>query len=201
MDNTFNLERAIAGEPIETISGAPVTFVAYRPNVRWSKQLIVEVGTDICTYHANGRYHNLDTSYPYDLHMRPNLKQIDWAKLPVDTILTLGICTGGDKRYFSSFNSGMVYYYRFGATSKTATSNSDVFTISPRNAKIAPDQPWTVWIGGEWPIPDGLEYEYMTHDKHQRKIVCVESPSEYLWDEHLIYAYRLTGKVLDGWVL
>jgi hypothetical protein len=203
MDNEFNLERALAGEPIETVAGTPVEFVAYRPNVKWGKQLIVEVGTDICTYHANGRYHNLATLYPYDLHMKPKLKQIDWTKLPVDTLLTIDLCTGRERRYFSSFNNGMVRYHHFGATSKTADSNLDIFAISPSNVQIVPHQPWTVWLGGACPIPDGLEFEYMTHDFPRQVMVGEESASTYLylWCSKLMYAYRRTGKVLDGWKL
>jgi hypothetical protein len=204
MDNEFNLERAIAGDPIETVAGTPVEFVTYRPNVKESKQLIVEVGTDLCTYYANGRYHGNSTgqTFPYDLRMKPNLKQIDWAKLPVDTLLTLSLCTGKDIRYFNSFSNGVVLYYRNGWTSKIATTK-DVIAINQSNVQIASDQPWIVWQGGGCPLPDGLEFEYMIHDDPSQVIVSKESVSAYLylWCTNLIYAYRLTGKVLDGWTL
>jgi hypothetical protein len=206
--NEFNLERAIAGEPIETISGTPVDFVAYRPNVKVRKQLIVEVGDDIYTYHASGRYHNPAINCPYDLRMKSIVKQIDWSKLPVDTLITLGICTGLDERYFSSFNSGLVHYYQGGTTSKTAASNSDVFTINPGNVRIAPDQPWTVWLGGDCPIPDGLEYEVITRGG-AAPLVNRGCYQVTLWPHTQsatpsmseIIAYRLTGKVLDGYSL
>jgi hypothetical protein len=208
MNNEFDLQRAIAGEPIETISGTPVEFVAYRPNVKWSKQLIVEVGTDICTYHANGRYHNSDTSYSYDLRMKPNLKQINWAKLPVDTLLTIDLCTGREKRYFQSFSYGMVRYYYFGATSKTVDSNLGIFAISSSNVKIAPDQPWTVWQGGVCPIPDGLEYEVLTrggaaplNNRGSYHVILWSYVQSATHSMSEIIAYRLTGKVLDGWTL
>jgi hypothetical protein len=201
MNNEFNLERAIAGEPIETIAGTPVEFIAYRPTVNGCKKLIVELGTCVCTYYANGRYHSLDTHHPYDLRMKPKLKQIDWSKLPVDTLLTLALCTGKDIRYFNSFSNGMVHYYRNGWTSKIATTR-DVIAINQSNVQIAPDQPWTVWLGGECPIPDGLEFEYMIHDDPMQVMVGKESASAYLWEPIIIiYAYRLTGKVLDGWTL
>jgi hypothetical protein len=201
MNNKFNLERAIAGEPIETVTGTPVELIAYRPTARESKQLVVQIGTDICMYHTNGRYYNSNEHCSYNLRMKPAVKRIDWTKLPVDTLITLGICTGLDERYFSSFNSGLVHYYQGGTTSKTAASNSDVFTINPSNVRIAPDQPWTVWLGGACPLPDGLEYEYMIHDEPGQVMTNKESASSYSWVHNDIYAYRLTGKVLGGWTL
>jgi hypothetical protein len=202
MNNEFNLERVIAGDQIETLSGNTVAFVAYRPTAKAGKQLIMQMGTDILMYHANGSYyHDPDIGCSYDLRMKPKLKQINWSKLPVDTLITLGICTGLDERYFSSFNSGLVHYYQGGTTSKTAASNSDVFTINPSNVRIAPDQPWTVWLGGACPLPDGLEYEYMIHDEPGQVMTNKESASSYSWVHNDIYAYRLTGKVLGGWTL
>jgi hypothetical protein len=200
MNNEFNLERAIAGEPIETMSGTPVEFIAYRPNVKVSKQLLVEIGTDIYTYYANGSYHDLVMGCPYDLRMKPVLKQIDWAKLPVDTLFIIALCTGKDIRYFNSFSNGMVHYYRNGWTSKIATTK-DVIAINPSKVQIAPDNPWVVLLGGNCPIPDGIEFEYMTSNDPGRIITSTKSASEYIWTNYSVYAYRLTGKVLDGWKL
>jgi hypothetical protein len=133
--------------------------------------------------------------------MKSVVKQIDWAKLPVDTLITLGLCSENDDRYFSSFKSGLVHYYQGGTTSKTAESKSDVFTINPGNVQIAPDNPWVVLLGGNCPIPDGLEFEYMTSNDPGRIITSTKSASEYIWTNYSVYAYRLTGKVLDGWTL
>jgi hypothetical protein len=202
MNDEFNVERTIAGEPTETVSGTPAEFIAYRPTAEAHKQIIMQVGTDIRTYYKNGRYYNNPAvGSAYDLRMKSAVKRIDWTKLPVDTLITLGICTGLDERYFSSFNSGLVHYYQGGTTSKTAASNSDVFTINPSNVRIAPDQPWTVWLGGACPLPDGLEYEYMIHDEPGQVMTNKESASSYSWVHNDIYAYRLTGKVLGGWTL
>jgi hypothetical protein len=201
MNNEFNLERAIAGEPIETISGTPVEFVAYRPTAKKDEQLIVQVGTDIRMYHVDGRFHSLFSPCPYDLRMKSVVQQIDWTKVPVDTLLIIGLGTGNDARYFSSFSNGMVRYYRGGMTSKTVQNNSDIFATNPSNVQIAPDQPWTVWLGGECPIPDGLEFEYILHDYPRQVVVGKESTGLYVWTNYSVYAYRLTGKVLDGWKL
>lgn len=65
---------------------------------------------------------------------------------------------------------------------------------------IAPNQPWTVWQGGECPIPDGLEFEVIT--RAGLNIISLISCYELRWEHEDIgtdiIAYRLTGKVLEG---
>jgi hypothetical protein len=203
MNNQFDLQRAINGEPFETVFGTPAEFIAYRPTAEAGAQLIVQVGIDILTYPANGRYHGSGVDCSYDLRMKSVVKQIDWAKLPVDTLIILNLRTGESDRYFSSFSCGMVNFYRDGTNSKTAQRNSSMLSINPSDVTIAPNQPWTIWLGGACPIPDGLEFEYMINDDPGRVMVAKESASEYLclWHPKVIYTYRLTGKVLDGWKL
>jgi hypothetical protein len=133
--------------------------------------------------------------------MKSVVKNIDWTKLPVDTRITIACHSGQGDRYFSSFSKGSVLYYQSGTTSKTAASKLDVLPINPSNMKLAQDQSWTVWQGGNCPIPDGLEFEYMSHGDPGQAIVCTESASAYLWQPKLIYAYRLTGNVLGGYSL
>jgi hypothetical protein len=135
--------------------------------------------------------------------MKSQLKQIDWAKLPVDTLLTLNLCKVNEERYFSSFRYGMVHFFLYGATSKTADNKLDILTVKSSNVTITPNQPWTIWLGGNSPIPDGLEFEYMINDDPGRVVIAKESASAYLclWHPKVIYTYRLTGRVLDGWTL
>jgi hypothetical protein len=202
MNNQFDLQRVINGEPVETVSGTPVEFVAYRPTAEACKQLIIQVGTDILMYPANGRYPSRATSCYFDLRMKSATKQIDWAKLPVDTLVTVYPCTGNDERYFSHFSNGVVHCYRNGKTSKTATSNLDVFEAEPSSVHITKNQPWTIWQGGKCPIPDGLEFECMIYQKPGQALLSDGVAHMYLWDSiQIIYAYRLTGKLLDGWTL
>jgi hypothetical protein len=201
MNSEFNLERATAGEPIETVTGNPVEFIAYRPTAEACKQLIVQVGTDILMYYANGRYPSRTTKCYFNLRMKLVAKQIDWSKMPIDTLITIGIHIGKGNRYFDSFSSGVVHYFRDGMTSKTADYKSDTFTISLSEVQIAPDQPWTVWLGGECPLPDGLEFEYITHAYPGEVRVSEKSPGDYSWSLNTVYAYRLTGKVLEGYKL
>jgi hypothetical protein len=201
MNNEFNLERAIAGEPIETGIGMAATFIAYAPTATPDQRVIVQINTGIMTYFEDGTYILGVSDDHHNLRMKSVVKQIDWAKLPVDTLLTIDLCKVKEERYFSSFSNGKVHFFLYGATSKTADSNLDVLTVKSSNVKIASDQPWTVWLGGECPIPDGLEFEYMIHDDPRQVMVGKESASAYLWQPKLIYAYRLTGKVLDGYSL
>jgi hypothetical protein len=202
MNNEFNLERTIAGEPIETVEGKPAKFIAYLPTARECKQLVIQAETDVRMYYANGKYHGIGENWSYDLRMKSApTKQIDWSKIPVDTILTLDLCTGETNRYFHSFVDGLVRYCRGGMSSKTIMYKSDMLYIYPSNVKIKHNQPWTIWLGGKCPIPDGLEFEYITHSYPGETRVSEKSPGDYCWLLNAIYAYRLTGKVLDGYSL
>jgi hypothetical protein len=201
MNAEFDLQRAINGEPIETVEGKPVKFVAYLPTARECKQLIVQAETDVRMYYANGRYHGTEEHWSYDLRMKTPLKQIDWAKLPIDTVITLNLCTGEAKRYFNSFTDGLVRYCRGGMTSKTIMYKSDMLYIYPNNVQIAPDQPWAIWQGSECSLPNGLEFEYMIYEEPGQVMIAKESASTYVWCSRHIYAYRPTGRVLEGWTL
>jgi hypothetical protein len=202
MDNKFDLQRTLAGEPIETVGGIPVDFIAYRPTAIHIHRIVVQIEGIICTYTLEG-HHSNNRAHTSNLRMKSVARQIDWTKLPVDTRIILSLCTGKSERYFSSFSDGMVNFYRDGTTSKTAQSNSFTLKINSSNVQIAPDQPWAVWHGGECPIPDGLGFEYITYDYPRQVMVGKESSSAYLylWCSKLVCAYRLTGKVLDGWKL
>jgi hypothetical protein len=196
MNTEFNVERTIAGEPTETVSGTPAEFIAYRPTAEAHKQIIMQVGTDIRTYYKNGRYYNNPAvGSAYDLRMKSVVKQVDWSKLPVDTIL---VVNEHIVRYFKELRDGKLYCFSGGRTSISDSEQAAILT-AVWEVQIAQDQPWTIWQGGDCPLPDGLAFEYMIHGDPGQAIVCTESASAYLWQPKLIYAYRLTGKVLDGW--
>jgi hypothetical protein len=199
MNSKFNLQRAIAGEPIETMEGVHAEFVAYRPTVRIDSRVIVQVEDRLIMCREDGNLYGRLGASINDLRMKSVVKQIDWAKLPVDTLITLSLDEATANRYFSSFNNGKVYYYRGGMSLKTSVDSLDILTINPSNVQIAPDQPWTVWQGGDCPLPDGLGFEYVIHNEPGQVMVGAESASAYSWWP--IYAYRPTGKILDGWKL
>jgi hypothetical protein len=197
MNDKFDLQRAIDGDPIEKECGTTVSFVAYIPTAKADRQLIVQDGYNVLAYYANGRYINQVISSPFDLRMKSVVKQVDWSKMPVDTLL---ITQAGYSRYFKGFTEDNVTYYAEGRTSESG-GNCPIGGSIPRVIQISPNQPWKIWFGGECPIPDGLEFEYMIHGDPGQAVVCTESASAYLWQPKLIYAYRLTGKVLDGYSL
>ena len=119
-------------------------------------------------------------------------KQINRTKIPVDTRLIPP--SNGRKRYMAA--NGKVT----GFPSWEGTGPLDW----QYGTTIAPDQPWTVWLGGECPIPDGLEFEVMW--RGDSAVDTFECDSEELIWSHKKYdgdiiSYRLTGRVLDGWVL
>jgi hypothetical protein len=193
MNNEFDLQRVIAGEPIETTGGNPVELIAYRPTADTFEQVVVQLGKHIHTYSSSGHHlHNMTS-----IRMKSVGKRIDWAKLPVDTIL---VVNEHIVRYFKEFRDGKLYCFSGGRTSISDSDHAAILTVV-WEVQIAQDQPWTVWQGGACPIPDGLEFEYMVHAYPGKVIAAEKSPSEYCWSLCTIYAYRLTGKVLGGYSL
>jgi hypothetical protein len=197
MDTEFDLERAIAGDSIETVEGTPVEFIAYRPSAKWRKQIIVQIGNDIWTYSVNGRYNDPGIKCTYNLRMKSVEKQVDWSKLPVDTRL---LSPNGDKRYA---NNGM--------RSNFPSWEEPEYFEWVDGTTISPDQAWVVWHGGDCPIPDGLEYEVIVRygecfipTNIGCKLQHIWVHSKYPHQTHLgheVIAYRLTGRVLGRWKL
>lgn len=52
--------------------------------------------------------------------------EIDWSKVPVDTLIRVRFCKSDDwvNRYFSKYENGKVYAWDNGTTSKTGKSDS-----------------------------------------------------------------------------
>jgi hypothetical protein len=198
MSNEFDLERAIAGEPIETVSGHQMEFIAYRPTAEAGKQVIVQDRTDILTYPVNGRYGGPDIHCPFDLRMKHVIHQIDWSNIPEDTVIN----TPEGDRHIAKCpkNSTLVLTYPEGKSSLTYGLR-ELEEHYKNKCYLVEQQPWTIWQGGDCPIPDGLEFEYLTHSYPGEIKVSEKSPDDYCWSLNTIYAYRPTGRVLEGWVL
>jgi hypothetical protein len=125
-------------------------------------------------------------------------KQVDWSKMSINTILNT---KDNEKFAFSSLNTSekLINAFIDGGTSYTCC---DEISIHIADITISTVQPWTVWLGGVCPpIPDGLEFEYLTHSYPGEIRVSKKSPNDYCWELEAMYAYRPTGKVLDGWKL
>jgi hypothetical protein len=199
MDREFNLGRAMVCEPIETVSGITVEFIAYRPTASSNKPVIVQAGDNILTYYTNGMFIDPAIRSPFDLRMKHTLRKIDWTKLPEDTVIS----TPEGDRHIAKCpeKSTLVLTYPEGKSSLTCGLR-ELEEHRKEKCYLVEQQPWTVWQGGECPLPDGLEFEYLIRDDPGQVMVAKESASSYLWEPNIIiYAYRLTGKVLDGWTL
>jgi hypothetical protein len=200
MSTEFDLQRAINGEPIETIEGTPAEFIAYRPTADKDEQIVAQVGVNIMTYHTNGKYYDQVIDSSLDLHMKHVLQKIDWSNIPEDTIIST---PEGDRHIAKcSKNSTLLLTYPEGKSSFTCGLR-ELEEHPKAKCYLVEQQPWTVWQGGDCPLPDGLEFEYMTHKEPWQVMGGKESASSYLylWGTKLIYAYKLTGKVLSGWTL
>jgi hypothetical protein len=198
MNAEFDLERAIAGEQIETVAGTQVEFIAYRPTAEACKQLIIQVGTDILMYHANGRYPSRATNCYFDLRMKHVLQKIDWSNIPEDTVIST---PEGDRHIAKcSKNSTLVLTYPEGKSSFTCGLR-ELEEHRKDKCYLVEQQPWTTWQGSENSLPDGLEFEYMIYEEPGQVMIAKESASTYVWCSRHIYAYRPTGKLLNGWVL
>jgi hypothetical protein len=206
----FDLTLAIAGEPIQTRNGTPATFIAYCPTADVSKQVIAQVCTDIITYYSNGQYSPM-IEYRWDLFMKPKTKKINWHDMPVDTLLTVTVKSTEYTRHFAYFQNNNVTYFKYGATSKT-TRCEDVFTANTSDVQISTDNPWIVWHGDTCPIPEGLEFEVIYRDGTTKLFTqnINSSPDIRHTQDYWIHmynmvgdiiAYRLTGKVMDGYTL
>jgi hypothetical protein len=197
MNNEFDLQRAIAGDPIETTGGIPAEFIAYRSTLKESKQVIVQALDQILTYDVNGRYYR-SAEHPNDLRMKHVLRKIDWSNIPEDTIIS----TPEGDRHIAKCpeKSTLVLTYPEGKSSFTCGLR-ELEEHPKAKCYLVEQQPWTIWHGGNCPIPDGLEFEYMIHDKPGQIMINKKREGTYLWGIKYIYTYRLTGKVLDGWTL
>jgi hypothetical protein len=69
MNENFNLARAMAGDPIQTIGGVPVEFVAYRPTASTNFQVVVQIENVICCYPRTG-YFSISPTHEHNLCMK-----------------------------------------------------------------------------------------------------------------------------------
>ncbi len=191
--NEFDLEKCIAGEPVMTKEGEPMTFVAFLPQAAKYYQLVMLTGVGrICSYSTDGKCTGVPSDA--DLIMAPTVQKVDLSKLPIDTLVRV---SGKRIRCFSGIDEGKPTHFLCGMRSKTIDSQNERMCCSA--LEILP-QEWRVNFGIEPPIPDGLEFEHTsTESPRHVQLADIHLASIYPW--HLIAAYRLTGKLLPGWEL
>lgn len=67
----FDLDRAIAGDPIETRGGVPVEFVAYATGIQGDFKVIGIMTGSIKTWRMDGTYSLDGRIFEFDLVMKP----------------------------------------------------------------------------------------------------------------------------------
>lgn len=77
----FDLERAKAGEPIQTRGGLAARFVGFDKDMPEDRQVVVVVAPSILYSHrfADGRYSSAPGPHAYDLVMAPKPKRVVWV--------------------------------------------------------------------------------------------------------------------------
>jgi hypothetical protein len=66
----FNLQKALAGEPVITRDGRPVKIAGYNPDADDTSKLAGWVNSNVNSWHSNGKYWN-DMNADNDLFMAP----------------------------------------------------------------------------------------------------------------------------------
>ena len=129
-------------------------------------------------------------TYPPECYeIEPDTKRIDWSKMPDDVMV-------------NSPSWDVLYHVGGGMFSDapSATGRNPVLVSGVESGiKLAPDQPWVVWFGGECPVPEGVMVEIVGRDGD---IERSWSSSGYRWSHDGncgdIIAYRISG-IADGW--
>jgi len=78
----FNLEKALAGEPVVTRNGEPVSEVHYFETVTRQYKVFAVVTGEVQSYTESGRY-TLRVEHAFDLFMAP-VKRVGWVNIYSD---------------------------------------------------------------------------------------------------------------------
>jgi hypothetical protein len=73
----FNLERALAGDPVVTRDGRPVKIAGYNPDAFDGKKVIGWVGKDAEMWNENGQYYGSAYACNFNLFMAPTERK-EW---------------------------------------------------------------------------------------------------------------------------
>lgn len=84
----FDLEKALAGEPVVTRNGARVTKICVFEDVKDSYPVITSINGRIRSFTSKGAYVNDDSTSPYDLFMAPKKRTV-WVNLYPDTTVAM----------------------------------------------------------------------------------------------------------------
>lgn len=191
MNDKFDLEKFKNGEPAFVIDTYALYYVGYKKN------------GNVVAEEESGRLVAVEHNDLAHLTMKPILKKVDLSKLPVDTVCDVN---GERKHFYRVAMCGTPLFYTAGQSSRTVKEYGNESIAAGRSIdkiNICDNQPWTVWFGGERPIPVGLEYEITFRDGGRLTMSDIKVPIVWYHVNRSIdiIAYRLTGKVLGGWTL
>jgi len=85
--------------------------------------------------------------------------KINWELMPVNTLI---VNDYGDIRYFAQVVEGKVYVFSHGASSMTHGGREPLSWI--RIPRLAKNQPWRPWFGGECPVDPRVVVDYALRD-------------------------------------
>ena len=145
----------------------------------------------ISNYKADGMVSG--RNHPDDLVLIEEPKLIDWSKLPVDTLIE----TNEGLRYFKrAYGIEAIVPHYSGRTSLTAGGSEDGMCYA---AKIIENNKFTVWQGGNNPVPEGVNVEVILRNGNRTD---KQNSSSYFWGHEGvpgdIIAYRILG-ASDGY--
>jgi hypothetical protein len=157
------------------------------PSMEWS---------DVIGYPKNMAeyFEGCSRSY-YELRTKkPNLKQLDWSKVPVGVMTNRGELRAAYIDYEGSFTADV-------ESLDVTHAGINLNAVLIKHLRLAPasDQPWLYWGGGECPVPEGCTYETRMRDQCIQKGVYSWSHDNNITDADVqVIAYRITG-LADGY--
>lgn len=80
----FNLERALAGEPVITRDGREVTEIHFFETCTEDRSLVAVIGGEICLFHNNGLSFGTNNLTQRDLFMKPKVIE-GWCNVYVSS--------------------------------------------------------------------------------------------------------------------
>jgi len=104
----------------------------------------------------------------------PSDTGINWKLMPVDTLVEDKF---GGTHHLSHADDDNVYVFVSGHSSYTA--NRAVYQVID-NPRLAKNQPWRPWFGGECPVDPNVMVDYILRDA-QSSIDYVTAQAEKLW--------------------
>jgi hypothetical protein len=102
--------------------------------------------------------------------------KINWELMPEDTLV---LNNYGDLRHFSCVADGRVYAFPDGVSSMTYGGAAPLFPIS--KPRLAKNQPWRPWFGGECPVDPNVRVDYILRNAQSSMDRIRKQAGDLLW--------------------